>query len=154
MPNSSPPRRRGLLRGAAVTSLQRRAGGGGHRKRLITPHHTPIPAWATECLEGGAYSKNELFTIALIKMRRGKSNMELAGDVGVARSNFGTAVVAWIFKLGAFAKHTLIGIPDMEYILQSMPESFMECSMGGVVAVSDATDILCKTVRVAYMQQV
>ncbi|KAJ1634645.1 hypothetical protein T492DRAFT_1133770 [Pavlovales sp. CCMP2436] len=115
-----------------------------------------------EYLEGGADSKNgpggltqyEFFTIALIKMRRGKRNMELAGDVGVARGNFGTAVDAWIFKLGAFAKHTLIGIPDMEYILQSMPESFMECGMGGVVAVGDATDILCETVRVAYMQQV
>jgi hypothetical protein len=69
------------------------------------------------------------------------------------RGHLGQAIETWIFRLGDFARLCLIGQPDMEYILQSMPESFADCGMSYVVALGDATDLRSEAVRVSHMSQ-
>lgn len=80
--------------------------------------------------------------------------MEIAAQFGVSRSHLGKKIDAWIFRLGDFAKKTLVGIPDMQYILDNMPHSFIDAGMDKVVAIGDCCDIDTETVRTTYMAQV
>eukprot|EP00966_Prymnesium_polylepis_P033390 776392-Prymnesium_polylepis.1 len=94
----------------------------------------------------------ELFTLSLMRMRTGWQVQHLAALSGANRGRLGSETAKWIHKLGAVGR-SFIGVPEMEYLMESMPASFKECGMGKTAAIGDATDFLTETPRVPFMKK-
>jgi hypothetical protein len=77
----------------------------------------------------------------------------LAALTGANRGRLGSLTALRIHKFGAIGR-SFIGVPEMEYLMASMPASFKECGMGRCAAVGDATDFLTETPRVPFMKKV
>ena len=45
-------------------------------------------------------------------------------------------------------------MPNIDYLMESMPASFTECGMGKVAAIGDATDFMTETIRSSFMKKV
>ena len=75
----------------------------------------------------------------------------IAAVVGANRGHLGQITANWIHMLGSVGRR-LVYVPEIEYLLESMPASFQECNMERCCALGDATDFLTETVRVSYMK--
>lgn len=83
------------------------------------------------------------YLAALWRMRQMKDLSELASFFGVRDEAMSVYVPRWIKRCGAFAKENLIFQPqDYESVIALMPQPFIDCGLGSVVAIGDCTDIL------------
>ena len=99
-------------------------------------------------------STYEVFALSLMRARTGWKVQFLAALVGVDRSGLGSVTGHWIkYKLGPVGRF-LIGVPHVEYLLESVPNSFRDCNMGKCVAVGDASDYMTETPRTPFMKKV
>jgi hypothetical protein len=98
-------------------------------------------------------SQYQLYALSLMRMRTGFPVQFLAGLAGVHRGRLGSATTVWIHKLGAVGR-SFIGVPEMKYLMESVPASFRECGMAKVAAIGDATDLICETPRIPFMKKV
>lgn len=98
-------------------------------------------------------SQYQLYALALMRMRRGETVQTLAALTGANRGRLGVLTAVWIHRLGAVGR-MLVGVPEMEYLMESMPASFTECGMGKVAAIGDATDFMTETIRSPFMKKV
>lgn len=99
-------------------------------------------------------SNYEVFALSLMRARTGWDVQFLAALSGVNRGRLGSATGEWIkLKLGPMGR-TLIGVPHIEYLLESVPNSFRDCNMGKCVAVGDASDFMTETPRTPFMKKV
>jgi hypothetical protein len=95
----------------------------------------------------------ELYTLGLMRARTGWQVQHLAALTGANRGRLGSETAKWIHKLGAVGR-SFIGVPEMEYLMESMPAQFKECGMGNTAAIGDASDFLTETPRVPFMKKV
>jgi hypothetical protein len=88
------------------------------------------------------------FLAALWRMRQHADVDALASFFGVRRQLISKVVPRWIRRLGLYAKENLVFLPeDLEDIISEMPEAFIECGLGSVVAIGDCTDLLTEDSR-------
>ena len=95
-------------------------------------------------------SQYQLYALALMRMRRGETVQMLAALTGAHRGRLGQV---WIHRLGGVGR-MLVGVPNIDYLMESMPASFTECGMGKVAAIGDATDFMTETIRSSFMKKV
>eukprot|EP00964_Phaeocystis_antarctica_P056460 scaffold33296_cov96-Phaeocystis_antarctica.AAC.1 len=79
-------------------------------------------------------SQYQLYALALMRMRRGETVQMLAALTGAHRGRLGQATAVWIHRLGGVGR-MLVGVPNIDYLMESMPASFTECGMGKVAAI-------------------
>lgn len=94
----------------------------------------------------------QLYALALLRMRRGWPVQLLAALTGANRPRLGPRTDVWIHRLGAVGK-LLIGVPHIDYLLASMPATFVACGMKNCCAVGDATDFLTETPRSSFLKK-
>lgn len=88
------------------------------------------------------------YLAALWRMRQHKDCDELAAFFGVRQQFISDHVPRWIRRMGRFAKANLVFMPkDFESITEMMPQAFLDCGLGSVVAIGDCTDILTEDSR-------
>ena len=88
-----------------------------------------------------------------MRMRRGETVQMLAALTGVNLGRLGPATAVWIHRFGGVGR-MLVGVPNIDYLMESMPASFTECGMGKVAAIGDATDFMTETIRSSFMKKV
>ena len=62
-------------------------------------------------------------------------------------------MIDWIHACGGVGA-IFVGVPHIEYLLQSMPKSFIYAGMKPCCAVGDATDFMTETTRSPFMKKV
>ena len=83
------------------------------------------------------------YLAALWRMRQHKDRDELASFFGVSSRAMTTYMQRWIVRLGRYAKENLVYCPDdWDAITRQLPQPFIDCGLGSVVAIGDCTDIL------------
>ena len=91
----------------------------------------------------------ELMSLALLKMKTGKSWIELEALMGALRGkgHLTTRISEWIHRLGKYAKRTLVGIPCVEYMDDCIPQIYIDCDMRDSYMIGDGTVFLTETPR-------
>ena len=97
-------------------------------------------------------SPYEGYALALWRMRRGDTVQHLAAFTGYHRGRLGPHISEWIYRLGAVGR-MFVGVPETQYLLDSMPASFTACGMGRVGAIGDATDFMTETIRSPFLKK-
>ena len=91
----------------------------------------------------------EVMSLALLKMKTGKSWIELEALMGALRGKgFLTARIStWIHRLGKYSKRTLVGIPTVDYMDACIPQIYIDCDMRDSFQIGDGTVFLTETPR-------
>ena len=88
------------------------------------------------------------YLAALWRMRCRKGRDELASFFGVRDEAMSEYIPRWIRRLGRYAKENLVFEPkDYQVIIDMMPQAFIDCGLGSVVAIGDCTDIMTEDSR-------
>jgi len=91
----------------------------------------------------------ELMSLALLKMKTGKSWLEIEGLMGALRGKgfLTRRISTWIHRLGSFSKQSLVGIPTVEYMDDCIPQIYRDCDMSDSFQIGDGTVFLTETPR-------
>ena len=97
----------------------------------------------------------ELMALALLKMRTDRPWIEIEADMGASRGHghLTARIVPWIHRLGAFAKKSLVGVPDVAYMDECIPQVYRDCNMADVMEVGDGTVFMTETPRRGIWKQ-
>ena len=88
------------------------------------------------------------YLAALWRMRAHKNMVELAAFFGVSEQNMSIYVTRWIKRCGSYMKENVVIQPkDYASIVALMPQAYIDCGLGTIVAIGDCTDILTETSR-------
>ena len=97
----------------------------------------------------------ELMGLALWKMRSATPWMDIEAKMGALKGKgaLTSRIIVWIHRLGAFAKVSLVGVPEAKYMDECIPEIYRECEMGDSFAIGDGTTFLLETPRRGIFKQ-
>ena len=97
----------------------------------------------------------ELMGLALWKMRSATPWMDIEAKMGALKGKgaLTSRIIVWIHRLGAFARVSLVGVPEARYMDECIPEVYRECEMGDSFAIGDGTTFLLETPRRGIFKQ-
>jgi hypothetical protein len=97
----------------------------------------------------------EQMALAIYKMRSGNAWMEIEADMGAlkGKGNLTRFLTEWCHRLGAYAKNSLVGVPEAEYMTECIPQIYRDCNMEDSFAIGDGTVFLTETPRRGIFKQ-
>ena len=88
------------------------------------------------------------FIITSWIMRHNVTNAFLESFVGVTSTHLSRHTWAWACRMEKRAKHSFIGVPDLRYLLDTVPQCHVDNGMERCVAFGDGVDVQTDRVRV------